>query len=151
MNTALQWAAVLGLAVVGAGATYLIKGPPVKFTVCDPATLKPGEVCLQQVQEPVVWIDARPRKEWEKNGLPGSILWNLDAAEDASAFEMEAMTKLLENPKAVVYCSNEDCGVSQQVAEKIRKLDSSYDVKALRGGWQALKDAGRVKDSVQNP
>ncbi|RYD37351.1 MAG: rhodanese-like domain-containing protein [Verrucomicrobiaceae bacterium] len=151
MNAAVQLLMVVGLAAAGAGGTYFAKGPPVRTLVCDPATLKPGEICLEQVQEPVVWIDARPRKDWQANGLPGSILWNLDGAEDAAAFEAEAMQKLFENPKAVVYCSNEDCGVSQQVAEKIRKLDPEFDVKALRGGWQALKDAGRVRDSSGTP
>ncbi len=151
MNAAAQLCVVLGMAAAGAGGTYLVKGPPGKALVCDPATLKPGEICLEQVREPVVWIDARPRKDWQANGLPGSILWNLDAAEDAAAFEAEAMQKLFENPRAVVYCSNEDCGVSAQVAEKIRKLDADFDVKALRGGWQALKDAGRIKDSSETP
>ncbi|WAC19207.1 rhodanese-like domain-containing protein [Luteolibacter sp. SL250] len=151
MNAAVQMMVVVGVAAAAAGGTYLVKGPPGKALVCDPATLKPGEICLEQVQEPVVWIDARPRKDWQANGLPGSILWNLDGAEDATAFEAEAMQKLFENPRAVVYCSNEDCGVSQQVAEKIRKLDPDFDVKALRGGWQALKDAGRIKDSSGTP
>lgn len=149
--------AIAQLAVVGlisaaaAGGTYLIKGPPARTVVCDPATLKPGEICLEQVVEPVVWIDARPRKYWEKNGLPGSILWNLDSTEDAQAFEAEAMMKILENPKVIVYCSNEDCGVSKQVADRVRALDPSFDVKALRGGWQALRDGGRVKDSSGTP
>ncbi len=156
MNAVAQLATVLAMASAGAGGTFLVKGAPVRTLVCDPATLKEGEICLQQVSEPVIWIDARSRKEWQENGLPGSILWNLDAAEDTSAFEMEAMTRLLENPKAVVYCSNEDCGVSKQVADKVRQLDPnpsnpSFEIKALRGGWQALKDAGRVKGSSGTP
>lgn len=151
MNAATQLFTVVALAFAGAGVTFLVKGEPVRVSVCDPATLKPGEICLQQVTEPVVWIDARPRKDWEANGLSGSILWNLEASEDEGAFEVEAMQRLLENPKAVIYCSNEDCGVSQQVAARVRKLDPEFDVKALRGGWQALKDAGRVKDSSGTP
>ncbi len=151
MNAIVQLAAVIAMAAAGAGGTFLIKGAPLRALVCDPATLKEGEICLQQVTEPVVWIDARPRKDWEANGLPGSILWNLDASEDAQAFEAEAMMKLIENPRAVVYCSNEDCGVSKQVADKVRALDPTYEVKALRGGWQALKDAGKIKDSSGTP
>jgi rhodanese-related sulfurtransferase len=151
MNTVLQFATVGFIAAAAAGGTYLIKGPPARTVLCDPATLQTGEICLDQVVEPVIWIDARPRKDWEANGLPGSILWNLDPAEDAHAFEAEAMMKILENPKVVVYCSNEDCGVSKQIAERVRALDPTFDVKALRGGWQALKDANRVKDSSGNP
>jgi len=139
------------ISAAAAGGTYLVKGPPGRTVICDPAILKPGEICLEQVVEPVIWIDARLRKDWEKNGLPGSILWNLDAAEDGQAFEAEALVKILENPKVVIYCSNEDCGVSKQVADRVRALDPSFDVKALRGGWQALRDGGRIKDSSGSP
>lgn len=151
MTTGLQLVAVMGLSLAGAGGTYLLRGAPTRVTECDPATLKAGEICLQQVTEPVVWIDARPRKEWEANGLAGSILWNLDPAEDENAFEAEAMMQILENPRVVVYCSNEDCGVSKQVAEKVQALDASFEVKALRGGWEALRAAGRVKGSSGSP
>lgn len=151
MNAVAELAVVVALSALGAGGTYFIKGAPARMVVCDPATLKPGEICLQQVVEPVVWVDARPRKDWEKNGIAGSILWNLDPDEDAQAFEVDAMTKALENPRLVVYCSTEDCGVSKQVADKIRALDSSFDVKSLRGGWQALREAGRVTDSSGVP
>lgn len=151
MNAFVQLAIVGALSAAGAGGTYLAKGPPVRTAVCDPADLKPGEICLQQVVEPVVWIDARLRKDWEKNGLPGSILWNLDPAEDGTLFEEQAMMKIFENPRVVVYCSNVDCGVSKQVAEKVRALDPGFEVKALRGGWEALREAGRVKDSSGVP
>jgi rhodanese-related sulfurtransferase len=151
MNAIGQLLVVTGISMAAAGGTYLLKGPPVRVIACNPTDLKPDELCLDQVVEPVVWIDARPRKDWEANGLPGSILWNLDIAEDSQAFEMEAAMKIVELPKVVVYCTNEDCGISRQVAEKVKKLGLDADVKVLRGGWQALKDAGRVKDSSGNP
>ena len=99
----------------------------------------------------MLWIDARPRAEWQKNGVPGSILWNLEASEDAQAFEAEGAMKIVENPDVVVCCSNENCGISRQVAEKILKLDLGAEVKVLRGGWQALRDARKVKDSTGGP
>ncbi len=147
MNAAVQFLIVGGLSLGAAGATYVVKGPPVRNLVCDPATLKPDEVCLFQVTEPVLWIDARPRKQWEANGLPGSILWNLDSTEDSQAFEALAVEKMLETPRVVVYCSTEQCGVSRQVAEQVAALGVATEVKVLRGGWDALKDAGRVRDS----
>lgn len=151
MNALVQLAVVTVISMAAAGATYLIKGPPVRVLVCNPADLKPDEICLQQVVEPVVWIDARPRKDWEATGVPGSILWNLETTEDQQAFELEAAMRIAELPKVVVYCTNENCGISRQVAEKVNRLGLDADVKVLRGGWQALKDAGKIKGSSGNP
>lgn len=147
MNAAGQLAAIL-FAVAGAAAgTYLIKGPPVRALVCNPGDLKPGEICLQQIPTDgkILWVDARPRKDWEKNGLPGSVLWSLESGEDQQAFEADIMARIMENPRVIVYCGGESCDLSHQVAAKIKELGA--DVLVLRGGWQALFEAGRIKDS----
>jgi rhodanese-related sulfurtransferase len=99
----------------------------------------------------VVWVDARPRSDWEKNSVPGSILWNLDPSEDMQAFEAEAAMKIAANPRVIVFCSDENCGVSRQVADRIRALDLGAQVSVLRGGWRALSEAGRVKGSSPRP
>lgn len=151
MNCIAELAIITGISIAAAGGTYLVKGPPVRAFVCDPATLKPDEICLEQVIEPVLWIDGRLRKEWLANGIEGSILFNLDAAEDVQTFEAEAAMRIMEQPKVVVYCSNEDCGISRQVAERINNLGLGADVKVLKGGWQALKDGGRIKEPSRNP
>ncbi len=95
----------------------------------------------------VVWVDARPRKDWEKNGVPGSLLWNLDPAEDMQAFEAEAAMKIAMTPKVIVYCGDENCGVSRQIAERIRAMDLGAEVFVLHGGWRALSEAGRIRGS----
>lgn len=153
MKTLVQLAILTAVALTAAGATYLIKGPPQRVLLCDPAALKPDEVCLEQISadEPVVWVDARSRAEWQKNGLPGSVLWNLDPAEDAAAFEAEIAMKIVETPRAIVYCSDENCGVSRQVAERIRGLGMGAEVSVLHGGWRALSEAGRIGGSARNP
>jgi rhodanese-related sulfurtransferase len=147
MNLAGQVAVIAMLSLAGAGGTWLIKGPPVRVFQCDPAMLKPDEVCLEQIpaEAEVVWVDARSRADWEKNGVPGSLLWNLDATEDMKAFEAEAATRIVSTPRVIVYCGDENCGISRQVAERIRALDLGAEVSVLRGGWRALKEAGRVK------
>jgi rhodanese-related sulfurtransferase len=147
MNSFLQLTAVVGISALGAGGTYLIKGPPVRTLVCDPARLKPDEVCLSQVTEPVLWIDARLRREWEMDGLPGSLLWNTDPKEDLAIFEATVAERLLETPRVVVYCGDESCGISRQVADRIRALGLAEEVKVLHGGWRTLSEAGRIKGS----
>jgi rhodanese-related sulfurtransferase len=144
-----QLVAIACASMVAAGGTFLLKGPPQRMFICDPSVLKPGEVCLQQIpaDATVLWIDARLRKDWEKTGVPGSILWNLDPAEDMQAFEAEAAMRIMESPRVIVYCGDENCGISHQVADRVLGLQLNAQVSVLRGGWRALRDAKRVKDS----
>jgi rhodanese-related sulfurtransferase len=153
MNALVQLAAISAIALAAAGGTFLIKGPPQRALHCDPATIKPDEVCLEQIpaEAAIVWVDARSRVDWQKNGLPGSLLWNLDPAEDATDFEAEVAMRIAETPRAIIYCGDENCGVSRQVAERIRALGLEAEVSVLHGGWRALREAGRVSDSSRNP
>lgn len=153
MNTIAQLAIVATLSFAVAGGTYLLKGPPNRLLRCDPATLKPDEICLESIpaDAEVVWVDARPRSDWKLNSVPGSILWNLDPSEDMQAFEAEAAMKIAAIPRVIVFCSDENCGVSRQVADRIRALDLGAQVSVLRGGWRALSEAGRIRGSSPRP
>jgi rhodanese-related sulfurtransferase len=146
MKTPAQIAIIAAISLTAAAATYLVKGPPQRLWVCDPTALKADEVCLEQLplEEEFVWVDARSRAEWQQSSVPGSILWNLDPAEDMQVFEVEAATRIAVNPRVVVYCGDENCGISRQVAERIRALGLGAEVRVLHGGWRALKEAGRV-------
>jgi rhodanese-related sulfurtransferase len=150
---------ISGISLAAAGGTLWVKGPPQRRLTCEPSTLKQGEVCLEQIppNEKILWIDARSRKGWEENGLPGAALWNLDPTEDMQAFEAEIASRIIETPRVIVYCGDENCGISKQVAERIRALGMGAEVSALRGGWRALDEAGRIqpkeriKDSNPKP
>jgi rhodanese-related sulfurtransferase len=149
MNAFGQLLAIGFVSLAAAGGTYLMKGGPERKFACDPATLKPGEVCFEQIPATakILWVDARPRNDWEKTGVPGSVLWNLDPAEDMQAFEAEVAGRIMETPRVIVYCGDENCGLSAQVAERIRALGLGAEVSVLRGGWRALQEAGRIKGS----
>lgn len=149
MNSINQIVAILAISFSAAAGTYWIKGPPARSFICDPATLKPDEVCLQQIpaDEKILWVDARHRAQWEKSGLPGSVLWDVDSSEDMQAFEAAIVPKILETPRVIVYCGDENCGLSREVANRIRALQLGAEVSVLKGGWQSLADAGLVKDS----
>lgn len=153
MNAIGQLFAIGCISLAGAGGTYLIKGPPERRLACDPATLKSDEVCLEQIPSDsrVLWVDARLRKDWEKTGLPGSVLWNLDPGEDMQAFEAAIAMRIMETPRVVVYCSDENCGLSRQIAERIRGLGLGAEVSVLHGGWRSLSEAGWIKDSSPAP
>lgn len=146
-----QLAVIAAISFSASAITWKVSGPPRRDVVCDPATLKPHEICLAQVMEKwqgkVLWIDARSRSDWETNGVPGSILWNLDANEDFQKFEADAMERLIEGPPVIVYCNEGNCGISMQVVERILKLEVTGEVYALHGGSGALKAAGLLKGS----
>jgi rhodanese-related sulfurtransferase len=146
MNAIAQLSLLAVIAMAAAGATWLVKGPPVRALTCDPAAIAPDEVCISQVPADagVLWVDARSRTEWMKNGIPGSVLWNLDPGEDMAGFEAETALRIMDTPRVVVYCGDENCGVSRQVADRIRALGLGADVSVLFGGWQALMEAGRI-------
>ncbi|MGC4015922.1 MAG: rhodanese-like domain-containing protein [Luteolibacter sp.] len=152
MNPVLQAALIAGISTLAAVTNLRISGPPTRDVPCRQEELKPHEICLVTVKErwqgKVLWIDARPRREWEIDGLPGSLLWNLDPHEDANAFEAAVMEKLVDAPPAVVvYCSEGNCGVSSQIAERILKLGVTDQVFALKGGVGALRADGMIKGS----
>jgi len=150
MTSLTQLAVVLTLAAAAAGMTCWIKGPPDRGVHCDPAGLPADEVCLERVmgewQGRVLWVDARSRGDWERNGVTGSLLWNLDANENMEAFEAAVAARMIDGGRVLVYCSNENCGTSRQVAERIRKLDLGNEVFVLHGGWRALAAAKLTKD-----
>jgi rhodanese-related sulfurtransferase len=152
MNSLSQLAAITCISLVAASGTYGLKGPPFRKYVCDPASLKNNEVCLEtlSVTPKILWVDARNRQDWMKDGISGSVLWNLDSTENMQAFEAEVATRIMETPRVIVYCGDENCGLSHQVAEKIRALQLATEVSVLRGGWRALNEAGRIKDSNRN-
>lgn len=148
MRTGTQLAIIATLSLAATGLTHLIKGPAARSHHCDPSTRKADEICLSEIADPsdVLWVDARSRAAWKKNGLPESILWNLDPAEDMLAFETANAEKIASAQMVVIYCGDENCGISRQVAARIRQLNLGPQISALNGGWRALKDAGMVKD-----
>lgn len=141
MNAIAQCGVIVGLSLAAAGGSWLLKGEPEQkplFT-CDPKMIREDEICLADVKGNVLWVDARPRGEWKENGLEGSILWNMDAKEDANVFEAEAAPHIAAAELVVVYCGSEKCGTSRAVAERIIRMELGPPVKVLHGGWSALK------------
>lgn len=147
MRSILQVSIIATLALAAAGVTWRVKGPPVRAVPCNAAVLKPGEVCLEQVPlgDDILWVDARTRREWQADGLPGSVLWSLESGEDTLAFEADIAARLMAGPsQVVVYCGGVDCELSHDVAKRIRELDPAARVVVLHGGWRALQQAGRI-------
>lgn len=142
MNALAQLAVIGTLSLTAAGGSWLLRKPPVEkpTLVCDPAKIRHNEICLADVKENALWIDARSRAEWKKNGLKGSVLWNMDPKEDPNTMEAEAAPHIATAEMVVIYCSSERCGTSREIADRIHKLGFGPEVKTLFGGWDAIRD-----------
>ena len=144
-----QMLTIAGLVAVAAIATWKIKGAPHREVPCDPSTLIAHEVCLatvmQQWHNDVIWVDARRRSDWEKDGVPGSLF--ITNAKEENFDELLALSaeKLSVGKTVVVYCTDVGCGTSLEVAKRIRDFQLAPEVHALHGGWKALEQAGLTK------
>lgn len=135
---------VVFLSLVTAGATWMIRGGEEKSVACDPETLQEGQICYRDAEQltNVLWVDARERTLWKKNGLPGSIFVSEQGGEDVEELIGEAAMKLFEEEAeaVVIYCATEGCGSSEAIAQKFKELDliPSENIYVLAGGWKAL-------------
>jgi rhodanese-related sulfurtransferase len=134
------------LSSLGAFITFQIVGEPDRSVACEQASLPEYFVCLSTVREldpdQILWVDARPRKQWEENGVDGSIL--LNDQEDWIDLEFNFMGKMNEDfkPIVVVYCNQSGCGSSKYVARQLREKHAEalgFQALVLEGGINALK------------
>ena len=134
---------ILGVAVAFAAGTWAVTGGPQTQVSCKPEELKPGYICFGDARKlpGVVWVDARTRELWLKNGYQDSVFLTDHHTEDFSSLMAEAFESLAVAESVVVYCSTEGCGSSEPVSNKIKELDliPSDRIFVLAGGWKALE------------
>ena len=142
MSAVLQAVVVLLLAGVAAvGTYYLHPAAPALFAVQEP--VRDDEVTLGQIQErwqgDVLWIDARPREQYEQEHIAGALLLNEQGFDEQLLGMLEALQT---NTKPViVYCSGQRCDASRKVRAKLLELVAMDNCYVLKGGWAAWKGA----------
>jgi rhodanese-related sulfurtransferase len=140
---------IVAVASVGALATWQVAGPPDRTIACSEDLLEEGQICLSEVQrwdnQSYLWVDARPREKWKKNGVEGSVLFTDDNKEDYLALEEAFMFAANRDgdpyQRIVIYCNEEGCGSSKAIADILRRNFAEmmgFDVYVLYGGWKAL-------------
>ena len=86
----------------------------------------------------VIWVDARPDNEFERDHIPGAILLNEDRW---SELLPEFLGQWSSERKIIVYCSAQSCNASREVAKRLRDEAQLKNVFVLDGGWEEwLKD-----------
>lgn len=133
------------LSAMASFVTYKVVGPPDRTVRCDQESLPEHFVCLATVRswpaDEVMWVDARSKGEWQKNGVEGSVLVN--DQEDWIELEFGFMSKMNEEFKSrvVVYCNQAGCGSSKYVAKQLREKHSEtfgFQVFVLNDGIKAI-------------
>jgi len=87
--------------------------------------------------EPVLWIDARSRREFEKGHLADAILLNTDEWGDLMYQHQNRLQKAMGHP-IIVYCDGSGCQKSKEIAERLRELLGLDPVFVLKGKWRKL-------------
>lgn len=86
----------------------------------------------------VLWVDARPRAEFETGHIPGAVLLNEDEWERLLDGFLDAWKR---DSRVVVYCSSVSCDASRGVAERLRSEARIDNVYVLKGGWETWRAA----------
>ena len=104
----------------------------------DAEALKEGEVLLEMIlnwKQPVLWVDARSAKEYQRAHIPGAMLLNEDDWDDLLNPILDAWN----SPRpVVVYCDDRQCQASHQVAGRLRE-SGVEPVYVLKGGWETWR------------
>jgi rhodanese-related sulfurtransferase len=84
----------------------------------------------------VIWVDARPADEFERDHIPGAVSLNEDRwGETLPQFLASVWSP---EKKIVVYCSAASCNLAEDVARRLREeAKLPNDIRILKGGWEA--------------
>jgi len=135
MKTGGQVSVIFFAALALAGLTAAVHPKKPSFPDRFPA---PGEISLQDVQnwnEPVLWVDARPESDYEIEHVPGAVSLNPDNWSEQLPHFLDGWRPA---QRVVVYCSAASCETSREIADRLRHsgVDPVY---YLKGGWEAWR------------
>ena len=87
-------------------------------------------------QSGILFVDARAEEYLTEGIIPGAI------ANDDVGFLAEQIDYLIGTEKGfVIYCSDDDCGSSEELAYELQDLGFS-NILVFKGGWKSWTDAG---------
>ena len=119
------------LPAVAAAFLHPSRPDPARIPMVDASTVKAWSY-------PFLWVDARPRAEFLRDGIPGAISLSEEEWERSIDAFLDAWDE--RNP-VVVYCGGGDCGTSESVARRLRKEAAIKEIYVLKGGvssWRKM-------------
>lgn len=140
MNTPSQVLVLLGLTALAATATqYFHPRAPAWYAVSE--AVRDEDVTLETIasrwHNDVLWVDARPKGQYEASHAKNALL--LDE-QDADALLADHMDALMTTKKPIViYCSADSCEASRKMRTYILERIPLEQIYVLRGGWKVLE------------
>ena len=117
---------------VTAGFLHPSRPDPARIPIVEASTVK-------EWGKPFLWVDARSRTEFLRDGIPGAVSLSEDEWENS----IDGFLDAWDSGKAVVvYCGGGDCGTSESVARRLRKEAGITEIYVLRGGvdsWRKFR------------
>lgn len=115
--------------------------PPVNPEAAQLETVDAHEIKADPSASSLVMVDARPREAYLKETIPGSLSLPLHANWEESTLE-----KLRTSSNVVVFCSDERCQASREVALAL-KARGVTRIKVYPGGIKSWKNFGYSLES----
>ena len=135
MKSLFQAGALLLIALICALVAHAVRPDALPWNASDFEI----DLAAAQTWEDALWIDARIEKDFQAGAYPGALLVNEESWEEGFVGVLERWEP---GAPIIVYCSSQSCLRSHHVAERLREELGAEDVYTLRGGWEALVEAG---------
>ena len=84
----------------------------------------------------ILFVDARAEEYLSDGFIPGAI-----ASDDISILSDQIETMIGFDTGFVIYCSDDDCGSSEELAYQFQDIGFN-NILVFKGGWKSWKDAG---------
>ena len=86
----------------------------------------------------LLWVDARPDAQFEREHIPGALALNEDRWNELLPLFLTAWAPA---KRTIVYCSSQSCAASHEVARRLREEAGLKNIFVLHGGWEAWLQA----------
>lgn len=141
-QTLVQALLLVLLAALGAAASYVAHPrAPALYLTEEP--LRDDEVGLKQIAErwqgDVIWLDARPKDQYEKAHIPGALMLNEQGFDEQLLAILDTLQTATK--PVIIYCGGEKCEASREMREKLTQRVPIEDCYILKGGWPAWQAA----------
>ena len=84
----------------------------------------------------ILFVDARAEEYLEDGYIPGAI-----ANDDTDSLSDQVATLIGFDQAFVIYCSDDDCGSSEDLAFELQELGFNH-ILVFKGGWKSWLEAG---------
>jgi len=94
------------------------------------------EVAKSLQSNGILFVDARAEEYLEDGYIPGAI-----ANDDTEALSQQVATLIGFDKVFVIYCSDDDCGSSEELAYELQEFGFN-NILVFKGGWKSWLEAG---------